>query len=208
MFTLLKPFLVRKQLLERGLRIFTPLEFSRVFEGTSHQIKHFLETQVKEGLLIRLRQGLYALSTDPPDEKEIANRLYRPSYISFTFALSFYGIIPEAVYTITSATTKPTREFNNLHIPFSYNKIKIEVFTGYSLQKQSGVGFFIADREKAFVDFVYFASLGKGPSVDRYDIRSLNKDQAVEYALMFDRKGLVEKIETLFKTPYNFGEIV
>ncbi len=90
MYTFPKPLLVRDELLKRGVRIFTPLEFSRIFQASPHTIKYFLETQVQDGLLTRLKQGLYTLKTDPLDEREVANRLYMPSYISFSYALSYY----------------------------------------------------------------------------------------------------------------------
>ena len=51
MSTLLKPLLIREELLNKGIRVFTPLEFSRIFQAPPHSIKYFLETQVGEGLL-------------------------------------------------------------------------------------------------------------------------------------------------------------
>ena len=109
----MKPIKVREELINRHLRIFTPEEFRRIFDLASYQSKYFLETQVKEGLFIRLKKGLYTLQTDLPSEEEIANKLYMPSYISFEYALGYYQLIPEMVYTITSATSKPTRKFRH-----------------------------------------------------------------------------------------------
>lgn len=201
MYTLLKPLLVREELLEKRVRIFTPLEFSRIFQASSHTIKYFLETQVKAGLLMRLKQGLYALKTNPPDEREVANRLYQPSYISFSYALAYYGILYEMPYTITSATVKSTRIFDSPTVPFAYFKIKQEAFAGYILKQDGNRSFLIAEPEKALVDYVYFAILGRGPSVDRLNLSLLNKDKAVEYAMLYGRKSLVKKIRDLFKSP-------
>lgn len=201
MYTFPKPLLVREELLKRGVRVFTPLEFSRIFQAPQHTIKYFLERQVREGLLARLKQGLYTLKTDPPSEKEVANRLYRPSYISYSYALAYYGILLEMPYQITSATTKPTRVFVHINKVFSYHTIKEEAFTGYFLKKENNISFFIADPEKALVDYVYFATLGRGPSIDRLSISSLNKKKAIEYARLYGRKGLVTRIEGLFSSP-------
>lgn len=201
MYTLLKPLLVREELLKRGIRVFTPLEFSRIFQAPPHTIKYFLETQVGEGLLARLKQGLYTLRTDPPSEREVANRLYKPSYISFAYALAYYNILPEMPYQVTSATTKPTRVFANTNQVFSYYTIKEEAFTGYLLKKEGDRPFLIADPEKALVDYVYFATLGRGPSLDRLNISSLNKEKATEYAKLYGRKTLVKKIEEVFLSP-------
>lgn len=201
MYTLLKPLLVREELLRREVRTFTPLEFARIFQAPSHAIKYFLERQVQEGLLMRLKQGLYTLKTDLPSEREIANKLYRPSYISFSYALAYYGILLESPYTVTSATTKPTRVFDSPTVPFSYYTIKKEAFTGYLLKKENNESFLIAEPEKALVDYVYFAILGRGPSIDRLNISRLNKEKANGYATLYARKSLVKKIEELFKSP-------
>ncbi|MDO8498698.1 MAG: hypothetical protein Q7S44_02845 [bacterium] len=201
MYTFLKPLLVREELIKRRVRVFTPLEFSRIFQASPYAIKYFLETQVEEGLLMRLKQGLYTLKTDPPNEREVANKLYRPSYISFAYALAYYNIIPEMPYTVTSATTKPTRVFNGPNVTFSYYTIKEEAFTGYILAKEGERSFLIAEPEKALVDYVYFATLGRGPSLDRLNVSSLNKSKAVEYARLFGRKTLVKKVEKLFDFP-------
>lgn len=82
MSTLLKPLQVRNEMLIRNLRVFTINEFVRLFGSKPHTTKHFLETHAHEGLLIRLKKGVYALKTDLPREEEVANVLYQPSYIS------------------------------------------------------------------------------------------------------------------------------
>lgn len=56
MYTYLKPFPVREELLKRNIRIFTPELFSRVFETSKDQSKYFLETQVKEGFYYGLKR--------------------------------------------------------------------------------------------------------------------------------------------------------
>ncbi len=197
MYTFPKPLLVRDELLKRGVRIFTPLEFSRIFQASPHTIKYFLETQVQDGLLTRLKQGLYTLKTDPLDEREVANRLYMPSYISFSYALSYYNILPEMTYTVTSATTKPTRVFDSPTVAFSYYTIKKEAFTGYILKKEGERVFLIAEPEKALVDYVYFATLGRGPSIDRLNLSSLSRDKAIGYAKLYGRKSLVKKVKEI-----------
>ena len=167
MYTLLKPIKIREEFLKRKIRIFTAWDFRRIFKTPSNSTKYFLEKQVKEGFLIRLKRGLYGLKTDQPAEEEIANVLYRPSYLSFEYALAYYNLIPEMVYTITSATTKPTRLFTIESIAFSYRTIKKEAFTGYSLRSYENKTFLIADKEKALVDHLYFVSLRKSRHNDR-----------------------------------------
>lgn len=198
MSTLLKPLLVREELLKRGIHIFTGLEFSRLFPAEPYQIKYFLENQVKEGLLIRLKQGSYILKTDPPSGEEMANALYKPSYLSFEYALSKYGIIPESTYSVTSATTKPTRLFTVDDKAFSYFTIKHEAYTGYILDKTSGRGILIAEPEKALTDFLYFVAIGHKLKNDRIDVSKLNKEKVLRYAKLYDREKVVDLVKELY----------
>ena len=87
MYTSLKPLPVRQELVQRRVTIFTPQEFQRIFRTTDSRAKYFLEEYTKAGLSWRLKKGLYALKTDPLAEEEIANLLYRPSYLSSEYAL-------------------------------------------------------------------------------------------------------------------------
>jgi predicted transcriptional regulator of viral defense system len=85
----------------------------------------------------------------------IANKIYSPSYISLECALSYYGIIPEKTFLITSITTKKTYNFKTSIGNFSYRKIKKELFFGYELKKINNQSFLIATPEKALADYFY-----------------------------------------------------
>lgn len=197
MYTLLKPLIVREELLKRGLHVFTPLEFTRLFQTKPHQTKYFLEKESKGGLFLRLKNGVYSLKTDLPGEEEIANRLYAPSYISFEYALATYNILPEAPYQITSATTKPTRIFTINGQTFTYFTIKKDAYTGYVLTKKNGRRFLIAEPEKALVDYLYFVVLRKRPPNDRLRISSLNKKKVLLYGQLYNRQNLLTFIRRL-----------
>ena len=106
----LKPLRVQEVLKEKQIQLFSTEEFRRVFSVNLWAARTFIKNHT-EDLFIKLRNGLYTLRSDPPNELEIANRIYGPSYISLEYALAYYRLIPETVYTITSATTKITRKF-------------------------------------------------------------------------------------------------
>ena len=194
MYTLLKPIKVREELLKRNIRIFTPEEFRRIFRTPPYTVKYFLEKQAREGLLLRLKNGLYALQTDLPSEEEVANKLYRPSYISFEYALAYYNMIPEMPYQVTCATTKPTRVFSLWEKEYTYTTIKLGAFTGYALAEKNGKRFLIADAEKAYVDYLYFVTLGKRDYNQRMKVKNLNKKKAVNYGLLYRRDSLIKLI--------------
>ena len=116
-----------------------------------------LKNWLKKGHLIMLRRGLYAVSEMKSrlDSIVFATKIYSPSYVSMETALSFYGIIPEAVFTVTSITTRKTNKFSTPVGNFSYQKIKKEAFGGFETRKQDGVSYNMALPEKAMADFLY-----------------------------------------------------
>ena len=123
----LKPIYVQQVLKEKGIRLFSPIEFQRSFSVSLRAGQEFIKDQCHE-LFLKVRNGLYALRIELPSEEVIANRLYTPSYISFEYAMARYGLIPESVYAITSATTRTTREFivNNKSFEFESSREKVQ----------------------------------------------------------------------------------
>lgn len=192
MYSLVKPLSVREKLLKQKIRVFNNLDFAEIFGLSSYQTEYNLRQLTDEGLLTRLKRGLYVLKTDPPSEEEIANALYKPSYISFEYALAHYNIIPEMTYHVTSATTKPTRLFTTDNTSFSYNTIKREAYTGYILSHINERRFYIAEPEKALVDYMYLAALGQRSLIgvnslnDRMNITLLNKEKIAYYVKMYN----------------------
>lgn len=118
-----------------------------------------LNSWIKKGYIIQLRRGLYMLANakDKINYMQLASKIYRPSYISLEFALGYYGVIPEAVFTVTSVATKRTAYFEVPEIRgyFSYQKIKASAFGGYKAYAENGVSYNLAEMEKALVDFFY-----------------------------------------------------
>ncbi len=200
MYTLLKPIKVREELLKQGVKIFTPSLFSRIFGTNIEATKYFLETQTKNGLFLRIKKGFYILKNDSPSEEEIANVLYQPSYISLEYALGYYGILPEMTYLVTSVTTKPTRLFTIDSTSFSYQSIKKNAYTGYSLIRKGNRSFFMADKEKAFCDYLYFVSLKINTLNDRLLIAAkevINMKKFFKYVELYQSNLLKKLIKNL-----------
>lgn len=122
--------------------------------------RRLVEWQDK-GYIQKIRNRFYRFrdgNAPDPDLYYIANKIYYPSYISLESALSFYGIIPEGVFQITSCTTRKTQKFNTPDGSFSYRNIKTEMFWGYRVEKLKSLQFSIATPEKAIVDYLYLHS--------------------------------------------------
>ena len=108
--------------------------------------------------LIPIKRGLYVLNPKrtgrPLSLSLIANILYGPSYVSLDFALSYYGLIPEAVYEITSITTGRTKTYDTPVGRFSYEHASLKSYPlGIaSVANESGHFFLMATPEKALCD--------------------------------------------------------
>lgn len=169
---------------------------------------------VKNGFLCRLRQDWYAFSellTVPDIAKFIASRIYSPSYISLHSALSIYGIIPEAVSTITSVTSNRTTSYDNDFGHYTYQTVKPSLFFGYKQVPLSrGGSYLIAEAEKAIIDLLYLY-----PQYDStealLDLRfdewwmqeSLDVDKINSYAEVIGNKSLTHRVKLLFKAYRN-----
>ena len=93
-------------------------------------IKSKINREVHSGKLIQITRGLYETDANVTG-KYLAGRIFGPSYLSFDYALSLYGLIPEAVYkTYTSASfqKKKTKKFENQYGLFTYRDIPSDVY--------------------------------------------------------------------------------
>ena len=110
-----------------------------------------------EGSLFRLTRGLYETDPDTPGHC-LAGAIYGPSYLSFEYALSVYGLIPEAVHAFTSATfgKRKKKEYNNIFGRFTYRDVPEDVYPyGIVILEENGYPYQMATREKALCDKLY-----------------------------------------------------
>lgn len=180
-----------RKLKGKHLPLFSPLDVIRVCGVSKTAAVFLVHRYTKRGLTIRLKRGLYAFPGALPPDPLIANTLYEPSYVSLEFALSYHGIIPETVYTITSVTTKGTRRFTAVGKTFTYQRIKRGAFTGYTVHRQRGFSFQIADPEKAFVDTAYLRLHAHVAPLRRFRKDRLDREKAIRYAQRFGDPALV-----------------
>ncbi len=117
-----------------------------------------LKNWQRQDYLVKIRKGFYYVDDLRGETSPIilASKIYFPSYVSMESALGYYGIIPEAVFSTTSVTTRKAKSFMNEYFgKFSYKKIKKEAFGGFVTQQEKNVSFNLALPEKALVDFFY-----------------------------------------------------
>lgn len=117
-----------------------------------------IRSWVDQGILVRMSHGWYVLNDKfgkrTWSREYMANVLYRPSYISLDYALSYYSLIPERVETVTCVTAMKSKIIDTPLGRFSYMKIPERAYpTGLDIRiSESGPSFFIATPEKALAD--------------------------------------------------------
>ena len=112
---------------------------------------------VKEGKYQRVIRGLYETDHDTPGEY-LAQAIYSPSYLSFEFALSRYDLIPETVFSFTSATVgkRRSKTYSTPFGTFTYKDVPEKAFAyGIRYIDTDRGGYWIAGPEKALCDKVY-----------------------------------------------------
>jgi predicted transcriptional regulator of viral defense system len=166
----------------------------------------------KKNYIKKIRRGFYMFTdTDINDSSLflIANKIYQPSYISFEMAFSFYGLIPESVYGITSATTQKTINFKTSFGTFIYHSIKSNLMFGYKLIKYQNQNYKIAEIEKCLLDYFYINPHLK--TTDDFKEMRINIDNFKEkvdlkkfkiYLEIFNNKRLESRMNKLIKYIY------
>lgn len=189
----------RKNLIQKGIFdlkdihiLFHDFDFRRLFEWQ------------KKGYMSKIINGFYVFSDVEISESmlmKIANVIYSHSYISFETALSYYGLIPESVYQITSVSTRKTKIFNTLYGSFSYRSISPQLFFGYMIDPHSG--YIIASAEKALLDHLYFRKQFDENdlfewrlNIDEYR-KAVNEELIEKYLRIFNNKSLKRRYDIL-----------
>ena len=114
----------------------------------------------KRGDIIRLKKGLYVvsekISRKAVSRELIANHLYGTSYVSLETALSFYGMIPERVFSIRSMTVKRAKNFKTPFGYFDYTTVSTDYFSIGIRQEivENEYAFLIAEPTKTICDMI------------------------------------------------------
>jgi hypothetical protein len=141
---------------------------------------------ISAGIIEPVKKGLY-LPTAKISEKRtepflLANHILGPSYISFDSALSHYGLIPERVFEISSATTKSSRRFDTLTGTFSFTRMPLPYYSFgiRQLEISEKQNILIASPEKALFDKIINTAglkLRSKIAASEYLIESLRMDE-------------------------------
>ncbi|MEA3414741.1 MAG: hypothetical protein U9R02_01040 [Thermodesulfobacteriota bacterium] len=190
----------------RSYTVISVNEIRKVDSGFN--LRRLVEWQGK-GYIKKIIRGYYIFADLKLDENvlfEIANRIYSPSYISLEMALSYYHMIPESVYGLTSATSRKTMVFETELGDFIYHTVRPRLLFGYKLVDYSGKKFKIAEPEKALLDYFYlntsvqskddFAGIRIGK--DQY-FAQVDETRLVAYLNEFQQKSLAKRVKNFMR---------
>ncbi len=142
-----------KILHQKRINLFMVGDAKKIFgienENTLYKLLQRLE---KSEIIKRVVKGKYRFAFKETDDFELANFLANPSYISLESALSFYGILPQFPYSITSVTPLKSRKVIYQGKEFEFAHLDNKYFLGFIKKDR----FLIATPEKALVDELYF----------------------------------------------------
>ena len=182
-----------KKLQSLNRAYFTTADLQKVTGLPRASLKVTLSRLVDKEVLVRLKRGVYTLSSSLVDVAKVANQLYYPSYLSFESALSRYGILSQIPYTQTFATPRPPKRMTLWETEIEFRQIKKDLFFGYRLEK----GILLAEPEKALLDQLYLMSRGKATlNFKELDLREIDKNKLKKYAKKFPSyiQPLVKKV--------------
>src|SRR5262245_11089731 len=104
------------------------MECLKEYQNPRVKLHHLM----KIGAIIRVKKGIYIFGEKfaraPFSHESLANMIYGPSYVSLEWACQRYGLIPERVYTVTSVTTKRSKNFNTPLGAFTYDHLHPEAY--------------------------------------------------------------------------------
>lgn len=139
-----------------------------------------IKREVDNGTLIRIKNGLYETNRNV-EPYYLASSIFSHSYLSFEWALSIYGLIPERVYTFTSASynLRKNKTYVNYFGCFEFYDVPKNIFyEGVNSYLEKGYIYKIATKEKTICD-----CLAKWPVV--HSIKQLK-------ILLFEDKRIYE----------------
>lgn len=201
-----------EQILDRvAYDVITDTELTALVAKSAPSRYNQIKRALAKGDLIQLRRGLYHLSKryqrQGVNPYVLSQRIYGPSYVSFETALSYHGLIPEAVYSTTSASSKRSREFQTPLGVFYYTQIPIRVFfEGVERIEKKDQIFLMATPLKALTDYVYAHRLdweGTAPLTDSLRIErddlKLNTQEIDELKFAYRTERTTRFLEGLKK---------
>lgn len=145
------------------LLFFTKTSLLSLSSDSTSTLDTTLQRWTQAGVVIRLKNGLYATKTSfdlhkntPGYREYLANVLCSPSYLSLEYVLSLHDVLTEASYPLTSVTQKTGRSFENLSGVYLYKQLDKRLFIGFEAKQFLQYQYLSATKAKALFDYLYY----------------------------------------------------
>ena len=120
-----------------------------------------LRTLEKEGMITKVRRGLWAVPTHPDfSPYAVVPHLFQlddAGYVSLLSALSLHGMIDQLPRTVQVVTTRQRANLDTAVGTYEFHQIDSDLFDGFGPYRRTG-DFDIATPEKALFDTLYFSA--------------------------------------------------
>ena len=172
-------------LYRRPETVLTIAEIAQMFPEISYKsLKDRLSYFTKTGRIRRLRSGVYAKPDYNP--LELANKVYKPSYISLETVLFRGGIVFQTYQTIF-VVSYLTRTLTIDHQDIQLRKMKEVVLTNMAgIDPQTG--YFMASLERAFLDAIYIYRDYHFDNLEGVNWEKVESLKGIYHSLAFEKR--------------------
>ncbi len=153
-------------------------------------LRNRLYRSVVSGKLKRLHRGVYAKESYNP--LELATKIYTPSYISLETVLVAHGVVFQHYETVF-AVSYLTREITVDNVTVSLRKMHDSILIN-TIGVERKTGYYIATRERAFLDAVY---MYKNYHFD--NLGGIDWEKVEEYKNIYTNAAFSKRVNDYYK---------
>ena len=177
-----------EKLKENNISIFKIKDLCLILRINKTKAYNIIKSLKKKNIIKKVGNGFLAFKDS--NELVIATILNHPSYISFWYALNYYGFSDQMPKKIFVASTKYSKEINN----FKYITISKKRFFGYIKIEN----IIIADKEKTIIDSLLFPKYSGGikeiiKSIN-VGLKEIEIKKLLEYSLKVKSKVVIRRL--------------
>ncbi|MFP4050502.1 MAG: hypothetical protein ACLFVB_02030 [Thermoplasmata archaeon] len=197
------------------ISVFTTPQVSALLDKDMSSTKMVLSRLNKDDILTRVKKGHYCLPSSPI--LSVASNIYTPSYISLWSAFRYYGTTTQSPQVIHVINTDKSgrREITLEEGEFKLRFIKTDrsFLFGFNKIYQDGKTVFMAEKEKAIVDGLWFHNYVPLGEIIEAIKDGIDVKKAVEYAEKSDKQVVMKRLGYLMSEqglecePDDFGTL-
>lgn len=188
--------MIVKRLESLNMGVFTPSHISALFDKNIESTRVLLSRLAKEGILTRVKRGVYCLPST--NVLSVASNIYSPSYVSLWAAFEYYGTTTQSpqIIDIINADKSGRRELSLEGGQFTLRFVKTYTSFIYGIEKVylDGKTAFIAEKEKAIIDGLFFNEYVPLDEVTNAIRDGVKVEKAIQYAEMSEKQVVMKRL--------------